>query len=83
MDWLERRIYKEAAVIGDRMTLVDPASRQNIADRLSRYAAKIGGLHMCPRCWLEREEQSPIRTVKQHKTYGQMCLPRASEFGHE
>jgi superfamily II helicase len=73
-------MFKEARAIAARLILLTPEDHQEVTDRLARYETKVGGLHMCPRCWMELEAYRPIRSMQQERKYLELCFSCQTEF---
>jgi hypothetical protein len=74
MSPLEREIQKEAQRVALQMIESDPSKREEVLDRLSRYPLTIGGLHLCPKCWLDNETERPLRRTQSDGKYMMTCF---------
>ncbi len=83
MDGLERRIFKEAHAIADKLVHLDPSCLREIVDRLARYETKVAGCYICPLCWMELEVHRPIRPVERDNEDVQFCSGCRTEFSDE
>ena len=82
MSPLEREIQKEARRVAGRMIETAPSKRLEIEDRLNRYPLTVGGLHLCPKCWLDSETERPLRRTQSHnrKDVVMTCFGCGSEL---